>query len=313
MEKVSEKEKKSRVLIIGATGNLGFELAKASLQSSHPTFALIRSFDSDSLKSHKLQFLSNAGITLLKGSLQDEESLVEAVKLVDVVICAVSSKQALDQKLLVRVIKNLGSVKRFIPSEFGLDPYKTQVSDLDHNFYSSKAEIRQLVEAQNIPYTVISCNFFMSYLLPSLVQPGLKAPPRDKCTVFGNGDVKGVFMKEADVASFTISAMDDPRTLNKVLYLRPPGNVYSLNGLVELWESKLNKTLEKIYIPEEELLKKIKETPYPENMTMVFIYSTFVKGDQTYFDIDSSGGVEGTQLYPQLRYTTISEYLDTLL
>lgn len=29
----------------------------------------------------------------------------------DVVICAVSSKQALDQKLLVRVIKNLGSVK----------------------------------------------------------------------------------------------------------------------------------------------------------------------------------------------------------
>ncbi|KAF1001883.1 hypothetical protein AG4045_026101 [Apium graveolens] len=118
MEKMEEKEKKSRVLIIGATGNLGFELAKASLQSSNPTFAL--------------------------GSLQDEESLVEAVKLVDVVICAVSSKQALDQKLLVQVIKNLGSVKRFIPSEFGLDPYKTQVSDLDHNFYSSKAEIRQL-------------------------------------------------------------------------------------------------------------------------------------------------------------------------
>lgn len=66
MEKVSEKEKKSRVLIIGATGNLGFELAKASLQSSHPTFALVRNFDSDSSKSHKLQFLSNAGITLLK-------------------------------------------------------------------------------------------------------------------------------------------------------------------------------------------------------------------------------------------------------
>lgn len=68
-------------------------------------------------------------------------------------------------------------------------------------------------------------------------------------------------MKEADVASFTISAMDDPRTLNKVLYLRPPGNMYSLNELVELWESKLKKTLEKIYIPEEELLQKIKGVP----------------------------------------------------
>ncbi|WOH03644.1 hypothetical protein DCAR_0623043 [Daucus carota subsp. sativus] len=315
MEKAEGEEKKSRVLIIGATGNLGFELAKASLQSSHPTFALVRNLSSSShsSKSNKLHYLSNAGATLLEGSLQDQDSLVEAVKLVDVVICAVPSKQALHQKLLLQVISNSGSVKRFIPSEFGLDPYKTQVSDLDHNFYSSKAEIRQLVEASSIPYTVISCNFFMSYLLPSLVQPDLKAPPRDKYTVFGSGDVKGVFMKEADVASFTISAMDDPRTLNKVLYLRPPGNMYSLNELVQLWESKLQKTLEKIYIPEEELLKKIKETPYPENMTMVFIYSTFVKGDQIYFDIDSSGGVEGTHLYPQLRYTTISEYLDTLL
>ena len=85
-----------------------------------------------------------------------------------------------------------GLVQRFIPSEFGLDPYKTQVSDLDHNFYSSKAEIRQLVEALSIPYTVVSCNFFMSYLLPSLVQPDLKAPPREKYTVFGSGDVKGL-------------------------------------------------------------------------------------------------------------------------
>lgn len=55
------------------------------------------------------------------------------------------------------------------------------------------------------------------------------------------------------------------------------------------------------------------ETPFPDNMDMVFIYSAFVKGDQTYFDIEASGGVDGTQLYPHQKYTTISEYLDTLL
>jgi hypothetical protein len=70
----------------------------------------------------------------------------------------------------------------------------------------------------------------------------------------------GVFVKESDVAAFTISAVDDPRTLNKVLYLRPPGNVYSLNELIEIWESKIGKKLEKIYEPEEELLRKIKGT-----------------------------------------------------
>ena len=52
--------------------------------------------------------------------------------------------------------------------------------------------------------------------------------------------------------------MDDPRALNKVLYLKPPGNIYSLNELVALWEKKIGKTVEKIYIPEEKFLEDIK-------------------------------------------------------
>nr|GMC85385.1 probable pinoresinol-lariciresinol reductase 3 [Ipomoea batatas] len=284
------KAEKSKILVIGVTGRLGFELAKASINASHPTFGLVRdSAFSDPHKSEKLHFLSHSGVTLLKGSLQDEESLIEAIKQVDVVICAVSSKQVPEQKLLIPAIKKAGCVKRFIPSEFGLDPDKTRVSDLDNNFYSNKAEIRRLVEAEGIPYTLVCCNFFTSYLLPSLVQPGLKAPPRDKVSIFGDGTVKGVFMKENDVAAFTINTVDDPRTLNKVLYLRPPGNVCSMNELVEIWEGKISKKLEKNYVSEEELLMKIKETPYPDNMEMVFIYSAFVKGDQTYFDVELEG------------------------
>lgn len=66
-----------------------------------------------------------------------------------------------------------------------------------------------------------------------------------------------MFVKVCDVASFTISTVDDPRTLNKVLYLRPPGNVYSMMELVEIWEMKIGKKLEKVYIPAEEVLKII--------------------------------------------------------
>uniref|UniRef100_A0A453PCR1 Uncharacterized protein n=2 Tax=Aegilops tauschii subsp. strangulata TaxID=200361 RepID=A0A453PCR1_AEGTS len=46
-------------------------------------------------------------------------------------------------------------------------------------------------------------------------------------------------------------------------------------------------------------------------MDLIFIYSAFVKGDHTYFEIDSRS--EGTQLYPDVKYTTVSEYLDTLV
>jgi hypothetical protein len=67
----------------------------------------------------------------------------------------------------------------------------------------------------------------------------------------------GIFVEEGDVAKFTVCTIEDPRTLNMTLYLRPPGNIYSLNELVSLWETKINKCLKKIHITEEQLLENI--------------------------------------------------------
>ncbi|CAL9100793.1 unnamed protein product [Musa textilis] len=304
---------RSNVLVIGATGRFGQELVKASLAAGHPTYALVReSTFSRADASLLLRSFSSSGVTLLKGSLQDFPSLLEALKQVDVVICAVPSSQVLEQKLLIRAIKQAGCIERFIPSEFGADPDKVQTLEMDHDFYKKKAEIRRCIEKEGIPHTYISCNFFQRYLLPSLIQPGLKTPPTDKVKIFGSGNVKAVFVKESDVAAFTICAIDDTRTLNKVLYLRPSGNVYSQNELTEIWEVKIGKKLEKIHVTEEQLLKSIHETPFPSNIDLFFIYSAFIKGDHTYFSIGSSS-LDGSELYPHVRCTTVSECLDMLL
>ena len=66
-----------------------------------------------------------------------------------------------------------------------------------------------------------------------------------------------VYVKEEDIGTFTIKAVDDPRTLNKTLYLRLPANTLSFNELVGIWEKKIDKTLDKVYVPEEEVLKSI--------------------------------------------------------
>ncbi|KAL5073648.1 hypothetical protein RYX36_012632 [Vicia faba] len=66
-----------------------------------------------------------------------------------------------------------------------------------------------------------------------------------------------IWNKEEDIAAYTIRAVDDARTLNKSLYIRPQDNALSFNDLVSLWEKKTGKTLERIYVPEEELLKQI--------------------------------------------------------
>ncbi|KAK3155031.1 hypothetical protein QOZ80_2BG0197950 [Eleusine coracana subsp. coracana] len=245
---MSEAAARSRVLVVGATGRFGGCLVRASLAAGHPTFALVRPHHLARPDSPAVEPLVAAGATLLQGSLEDYPSLLEAVRQVDVVICAVPTKQALEQKALIRAIKEAGCVKRFIPAEFGLDPTKVQIRDMDYGFYEKKIEIRCIIESEGIPHTYICCNFFMRYLLPSLVQPGLNAPPRDEVKIFGEGNTKGVFVEESDVAKFAICTIEDPRTLNKTLYLRPPGNVCSLNELIDLWEAKINKCLTRIYI-----------------------------------------------------------------
>ncbi|KAK4794758.1 hypothetical protein SAY86_012752 [Trapa natans] len=124
------------------------------------------------------------------------------------------------------------------------------------------------------------------------------------------GNVKvAVFNKEEDIGTYTIRAVDDPRTLNKILYIRPPANTLSFNELVSVWEKKIGKTLERIYVPEEKILQDIQELPFPANLMTALGHSVFVKGDHTNFEIEESFGVEASELYPDVKYTTVEEYL----
>jgi len=299
----------SRILIIGGTGYIGRHISKASLALGHPTFLLVReSSASNSEKAKLLESFKASGAIILYGSLEDQASLVEAIKKVDVVISAVKGPQLTDQLNIIKAIKEVGTIKRFLPSEFGNDVDKTHAVEPAKTMFASKAKIRRAIEAEGIPYTFVSSNCFAGLFLPSLGQPGLTAPPRDKAVINGDGNAKVVFVKEEDIGTFTIKAVDDPRTLNKILYLRLPANTYSINELVALWEKKIGNTLEKTYIPEEEVLKKIAEAPFPLNAILSTGHSIFVKGDQTNFEIGPDG-VEASQLYPEVKYTTVEEFL----
>ena len=54
-------------------------------------------------------------------------------------------------------------------------------------------------------------------------------------------------MKDEDVGTITIKAVDDPRNLNKSLHFMFPSSTMSLIELVVLWENMIGKTLEKVY------------------------------------------------------------------
>lgn len=79
-------------------------------------------------------------------------------------------------------------VQRFLPSDFGNDVDRTQAVEPAKSIFALKASIRRAIEAEGIPYTYVSSNYFAGYFIPTL---GQLAPPTDKVIILGDGNTKG--------------------------------------------------------------------------------------------------------------------------
>jgi pterocarpan reductase len=84
-------------------------------------------------------------------------------------------------------------LQRFFPSEFGNDVDRVHAVEPAKSAFETKAKIRRTIEAEGIPYTYVSSNYFAGYFLPTLAQPGQFAPPppKDKVVIYGDGNPKG--------------------------------------------------------------------------------------------------------------------------
>ncbi|XP_042482208.1 phenylcoumaran benzylic ether reductase Pyrc5-like [Macadamia integrifolia] len=303
---------KSKILVIGGTGYIGKYIVNASAKAGHPTFALLRdtAASSGTERGKLLESFMKSGVTFLQGDLNDHGSLVRAIKQVDVVISTVGKQLIQEQVKIIDAIKEAGNVKRFFPSEFGNDVDHIHAVDPALSMWNKKVKIRRTIESEGIPHTIVVSNFFFGHFLHNLAQPGAATPPRDKVVILGDGNPKVIFNKEEDIGNITIKAVDDLRTLNKIVYIKSPHNIVSFNDLVSLWEKKIGKTLEKVYVPEEQLLKEIQAATHPVNVTLSLKHSAFVKGDHTNYEIDPSIGVEASELYPDVKYSSVDDYMN---
>nr|GEV64049.1 zinc finger, CCHC-type [Tanacetum cinerariifolium] len=142
---------------------------------------------------------------------------------------------------------------------FGVwDRPSRMVSDVDYGTetFEDKIIIRKALEDAKIPYTYISANGLGCYFVGNHSQFGSLVPPKERVSIYGNGNF--CFMDEDDVATYTIKTIDDPRMLNKTLYLRLDENIVTQNQLVEKWEIVSSKTLEKVHISKKDFLASMK-------------------------------------------------------
>ncbi|KAL5705586.1 hypothetical protein ACHQM5_023873 [Ranunculus cassubicifolius] len=310
---------KSRVLVVGGTGYIGRRIVKACLAQGHSTYVLQRrEIGVDIDKYQMLLSFKEQGAKLVEGSFSDHQSLVEAVRMVDVVICTMSgtfirSHNLLLQLKLIEAIKEAGNIKRFLPSEFGMDPARMRHAiEPGRITTDEKMIVRKAIEDAGIPFTYISANCFAGYSVGNLSQLGTLFPCRDEVCLYGDGNVKVIYMDEDDIATYTVKSIDDRRTLNKTIYLRPPENIISQRELVGFWEKLIGKELEKKYISEEDFLSTMQGLDYAYQVGVAHYYHIFYEGCLTNFDI-GEGGEEASKLYPEVEYTRVYDYLKRYL
>ncbi|XP_010540727.1 PREDICTED: pinoresinol reductase 1-like [Tarenaya hassleriana] len=311
---------RTRVLVVGGTGYVGKRIVRACLAEGHETYVLQRP-EIGRHEIEKVQMLMSfkkLGAKLVEASFSDHRSLVSAVKLVDVVISAVSgvhfrSHSILLQLKLVDAIKEAGNVKRFLPSEYGMDPSRMgKALPPGRETFDEKMEVRRAIEAAGIPHTYVLGACLASYFAGSLSQLETLFPPKEKVTIYGDGNVKVVFVDEDDMARYIAKTVDDPRTVNKTVYVRPPDNVLTHMELVGIWEKLSGKELDKTHIHAHDFLSNMKHLDNKGQKAGIgFMFHLFYEGCLTNFHVGEDE--EASSLYPDVKYTRMVDYLRMFL
>src|ERR671933_459981 len=161
-----------KILVTGATGQQGGSLARLLLQKKHTVYALTRDTQSSAA-----QDLRTRGANIVKGDLDDSDSLQRAVKDVESVFLMGTpfedgtEGETRRGKLMADVAKE-NNIEHLVYSS---------VANADKNtgipHFESKYKVEQHIKNLGIPHTIIGPTFFMENLLgPGLEQGQLSLP-----------------------------------------------------------------------------------------------------------------------------------------
>ena len=161
-----------KILVTGATGQQGGSLARLLLQKKHKVYALTRNAQSSSA-----QDLRNRGANILKGDLDDSNSLEHAVKDVESVFLMGTPFEDGTEGEIRR-----GKLMTDIAKKNGIEHLVySSVANADKNtgipHFESKYKVEQHIKNLGIPHTIIGPTFFMENLFgPGLEQDQLALP-----------------------------------------------------------------------------------------------------------------------------------------
>jgi len=200
------------ISVVGATGNVGSEITTAFLDKKTYTVRVVARPDwqnKEADKKSKILSFQQKGAHIVEADLSDTKSIVNALKGTDVVICALSGAALGLQIAVIEAAKQAG-VKRFVPSEFGMDITKVKEFPL----LGGKLQARTAIEASGMEWTYIITGYFLDTTFTPFLGTDLQ---KHTATIFGDGNAKVTLTLIKDFCQIIPDIIENPASKNATL------------------------------------------------------------------------------------------------
>ena len=193
------------LLVVGATGTLGRQVARYALEQGYEVRCLVRNLK-------KAAFLKEWGAELVKGDLCDEKTLPPALEDIDAVIDAATARPTDSLSIkevdwegkvkLIQAVKAAG-IERYIFFSILNAAEHRDVPLMDIKYCTEK-----FLAESGLKYTVLQLCGFMQGLISQYAIPIL-----DNQAVWVTGESSPIaYMNTQDIARFAIKALEVPET-----------------------------------------------------------------------------------------------------
>lgn len=224
---------KMPVLVVGATGMVGYEVAQSLAHRDELQVKALVRFDANPHRQEKLQRLQSLGVELVEGTLSDGDALQRACAQVETVVSCVRGDRAtvIDGQIALIQAAQAAGVKRLIPSDYSVDYRRLDWGDTD-NLDMRKAVLLEL-ERSGLDYTLILNGILTEVLFsPFSVVFNFQ---RGKFNYWGDGETLFDTTTLRDVADYTTAAVLDSDLSNQALQVA--GDTLSMKHLRSLYET----------------------------------------------------------------------------
>jgi uncharacterized protein YbjT (DUF2867 family) len=233
----------SRVLVVGATGQLGGAIARKLWASGVTVRALARN------RERLASLAPHAEIAAV--DLRDVPKLTDACRGVDQIVATANNNMGkgaasptrLDLSMyqnLCAAARNTG-VRRLIYVS-----YKGVAQDAPVDIFRVKWYIEDAIRRSGVPHVMLRPTAFMDTWIDEILAKGIRE--KGVATIFGDGNTISNYIAVEDVAEFAVKILDRSEIVNENVDAGGPSNV-SQNYLATLVEGRLKSSGKRRHVP----------------------------------------------------------------